>query len=186
MAGTGEVSTHRRGWIRERETRQDGGGGGGGRFLVFHFLSSYITLCSTRHQINNGPTYPILSWTSSCCARPPRGVYRPSSSPPFPLSFLSTRVCDASSLFPPPPLPSDRMEAYPPKTFSRSVVQGERDRFESNRYISMMTDQSVIPSPPSPSSSSSGETKDMETKGIPFFFVGIWRKDFFVFNRNQR
>lgn len=32
-----------------------------GRFLVFHFLSSYITLCSTRHQINNGPTYPILS-----------------------------------------------------------------------------------------------------------------------------
>lgn len=153
---------------------------------MFHFLSSYITLCSTRHQINNGPTYPILSWTSSCCARPPRGVYRPSSSPPFPLSFLSTRVCDASSLFPPPPLPSDRMEAYPPKTFSRSVVQGERDRFESNRYISMMTDQSVIPSPPSPSSSSSGETKDMETKGIPFFFVGIWRKDFFVFNRNQR
>lgn len=148
MAGTGEVSTHRRGWIRERETRQDGGGGGGGRFLVFHFLSSYITLCSTRHQINNGPTYPILSWTSSCCARPPRGVYRPSSSPPFPLSFLSTRVCDASSLFPPPPLPSDRMEAYPPKTFSRSVVQGERDRFESNRYISMMTDQPVIPSPP--------------------------------------
>ena len=102
MAGTGEVSTHRRGWIRERETRQDGGGGGGGRFLVFHFLSSYITLCSTRHQINNGPTYPILSWTSSCCARPPRGVYRPSSSPPFPLSFLSTRVCDASSLFPLP------------------------------------------------------------------------------------
>lgn len=153
---------------------------------MFHFLSSYITLCSTRHQINNGPTYPILSWTSSCCARPPRGVYRPSSSPPFPLSFLSTRVCDASSLFPPPPLPSDRMEAYPPKTFSRSVVQGERDRFESNRYISMMTDQSVIPSPPSPSSSSSGETKDMETKGIPFFFVGIWRKDFFVFNRNRR
>lgn len=28
---------------------------------MFHFLSSYITLCSTRHQINNGPTYPILS-----------------------------------------------------------------------------------------------------------------------------
>lgn len=45
----------------------DGGGEGKGRgrrrgrFLVFHFLSSYITLCSTRHQINNGPTYPILS-----------------------------------------------------------------------------------------------------------------------------
>lgn len=103
MAGTGEVSIHRRGWIREWEARQDGGGRGGGRgrFLVFHFLSSYITLCSTRHQINNGPTYPILSWTSSCCARPPRGVYRPSPSPP--LSFLSTRVCDASSLFPPLP-----------------------------------------------------------------------------------
>lgn len=28
---------------------------------MFHFLSSYITLCSTRHQINNSPTYPILS-----------------------------------------------------------------------------------------------------------------------------
>ena len=28
---------------------------------MFHFLSSYITLCSTRHQINNGPTYPIRS-----------------------------------------------------------------------------------------------------------------------------
>jgi hypothetical protein len=27
---------------------------------VFHFLSSYITLRSTRHQINNDPTYPIL------------------------------------------------------------------------------------------------------------------------------
>lgn len=35
-------------------------GGGTGRFLVFHFLSSYITLRSTRHQINNDPTYPIL------------------------------------------------------------------------------------------------------------------------------
>ena len=101
MAGTGEVSTHRRGWIRERETRQDGGGGGGGRFLVFHFLSSYITLCSTRHQINNGPTYPILSWTSSCCARPPRGVYRPSSSPP---SFLPFHACMRRVFSLPPPL----------------------------------------------------------------------------------
>lgn len=50
------------------ENRGTRGGGGWkgrgrrrGRFLVFHFLSSYITLCSTRHQINNGPTYPILS-----------------------------------------------------------------------------------------------------------------------------
>lgn len=103
MAGTGEVSTHRRGWIQEWEARQDGGGGGGGgRFLVFHFLSSYITLCSTRHQINNGPTYPILSWTSSCCARPPRGVYRPSPSPSssFPRVY-ATRLLSSSLLLPP-------------------------------------------------------------------------------------
>lgn len=35
-------------------------GGDAGRFLVFHFLSSYITLRSTRHQINNDPTYSLL------------------------------------------------------------------------------------------------------------------------------
>lgn len=179
MAGTGEVSTHRRGWIRERETRQDGGGGGGGRFLVFHFLSSYITLCSTRHQINNGPTYPILSWTSSCCARPPRGVYRPSSPPsPFP-SF--PRVYATRLLSSPSPFPSDRMEAYPPKTFSRSVVQGERDRFESNRYISMMTDQPVIPSPPLSFVFLERRNERYGDEGNPFLQIWDLEERFFLF-----
>lgn len=146
MAGTGEVSIHRRGWIREWEARQDGGGrgGGGGRFLVFHFLSSYITLCSTRHQINNGPTYPILSWTSSCCARPPRGVYRPSPSPPFlPFHACMRRVF---SLPPSPSFPPTGWKHILRKVFP-DLSSKARDRFESNRYISMMTNSFSPPSP---------------------------------------
>lgn len=57
----GEVGGRRRDKAGGIQRSVRGGGVGRGRFLVFHFLSSYITLCSTRHQINNGPTYPILS-----------------------------------------------------------------------------------------------------------------------------
>lgn len=104
---------------------------------MFHFLSSYITLCSTRHQINNGPTYPILSWTSSCCARPPRGVYRPSPSPPssFPRVY-ATRLL-SSSLLPPSLLPTGWKRIL--RKLFPDLSSKARDRFESNRYISMMT-----------------------------------------------
>lgn len=104
---------------------------------MFHFLSSYITLCSTRHQINNGPTYPILSWTSSCCARPPRGVYRPSPSPPssFPRVYATHLL--SSSLLLPSLLPTGWKRIL--RKLFPDLSSKARDRFESNRYISMMT-----------------------------------------------
>lgn len=104
---------------------------------MFHFLSSYITLCSTRHQINNGPTYPILSWTSSCCARPPRGVYRPSPSPPSFPRVYATRLLSSSPLLPPSLLPTGWKRIL--RKLFPDLSSKARNRFESNRYISMMT-----------------------------------------------
>lgn len=122
--------------MREGLGEGEGGGEGHGRrrgrFLVFHFLSSYITLCSTRHQINNGPTYPILSQPEQVravctlrvlCARcllvSPLYFLSPSpflfSSPPLPPSFslhptpLHTR---SFPLFPLPPLWLFRSVSY--------------------------------------------------------------------------
>lgn len=143
--GTGERGKHTQRRVDTGVGGEAGRGGGGGRFLVFHFLSSYITLCSTRHQINNGPTYPILSWTSSCCARPPRGVYRPSSSsPPSPLLPSFPRVYVTRLLFSSPspsPPPSHRIEAYLPENFF--PICRQRRENDSNRYmylrIPMMT-----------------------------------------------
>lgn len=62
------------------------------------------------------------------------------SSLSFPPFFLSTRVCDASSLlFPPPPslLPTGWKRIL--RKLFPDLSSKARDRFESNRYISMMT-----------------------------------------------
>ena len=59
---------------------------------------------------------------------------------PFPPFFLSTRVCDASSLlFPPPPslLPTGWKRIL--RKLFPDLSSKARDRFERNRYISMMT-----------------------------------------------
>lgn len=73
------------------------------------------------------------------------------------------------------------MEAYPPKTFSRSVVQGERDRFESNRYISMMTDQPVIPSPPLSFVFLERRNERYGDEGNPFLQIWDLEERFFLF-----
>lgn len=95
------------------------GAGEGARFLVFHFLSSYITLCSTRHQINNGPTYPILSQPEQV-----RAVCRLCVPAPCALATSLPRVVSLFFLFLllSQPLPRERDRRVSPRLSSRSFV----------------------------------------------------------------